>query len=373
MGILTKIVLEYNLTLFNQIIKKKMKNSIHDATYMLSETRYDNGYTRTLEFLSNKSIDEIVHKNIFYYLYLRHQCLRKNHLVMSFLIYTVDEAAVKYNQEKCEPLYLEYPPAERVTRWFDDAWHGSDELSAFNLDMKLGLWEHYKKQFKYKGEYKVYEIKNHNNFFPEAYKMFVCEELRILYFIEPYELKTQKALMTTLYCDFENSPFFDESILTDNIQNKERYNEGLKELSLSVGYEEMNQETLLTLIEYDAEAKEKLNFIFGQYGYKWGAKNIWKMMEENLEPTLFETCKTYTVVAHPYYYKRFTQWHLFFPYNYSFSSDYEDDRNMKGCSYEALKKRQQMPSLSEYFNVTSADEWNLDTKEAEKYMKKRHK
>ncbi|MFV0499022.1 MAG: hypothetical protein ACK5NF_03195 [Bacilli bacterium] len=370
MGILTKFIYNRNASLFIKTANKVDYRNLIEG-YSLNRTRENNSWKDYIELFSGLSIEEVLEKNIFYYLSIRHKVVNTETIYSGYLLYTVDDMIIEQDQEKVKPLYERYPEEEGIKLWLEDRWNDPEEKSYFNLNSKRSIWETYKKLFKYKGNYKVHEIKDTNSFLNEAYKVFVCEELRIIYYFELCELKTTKGMLTTLYADFENSPLFDDKFLTTDEKQKKRYYKNLDKFAKSVGYERMDQEALVEFIKIKKKATYKLNNEFRHLGYKFGRENVWKFLELNMEPELFELCKTYTIFSNPYYFKKFTKWHLLNDCGVYFSADYEDKRNSYGCKLSELEARKKLPTLSEYFNLTEEDEWIVDTKIADEKEKEK--
>lgn len=337
----------------------------------LTKTDYDrNQYKDILRYISGLTFEEIEEKSIFHYIYYRLKFFKMNSEVTGYRFYTFDDLAVEHYQTIYRPQYRQFPEEESINRWLKDRWEDPLQYSIFCLDFKNNILEIYKEKFNYKGDYKVYEIKEHSNFFPEAYKIFVCEELRILHVIEAYELKTTKGISSTLYCDFENSPFFDESQMTKDEKKRVKYQEDLQKKAKRVGYEEMNQEALLAYVDKKKENAKKLEDDFKYNVYKWGNGQIWDTIDQYPDKQLNEILKTYTIMANPYLYKRFTEWHLLNWCELGYSADFEDKRNVYGCKLSKLEERKQKLSLSEYLGLTEDDEWVIDTTIADKMFKK---
>lgn len=372
MGFLTKVVINHQVRGYVKRRHKEAKYSQYDDDYLYNQTMENNNFITIFEFIANDSIENIKAGSLFNYYRLRQKLFQiKNDEYLGFMIHGLEAEAIEYNQAKQIPLYQEYSKDEALSMWLEDRWNDPMRKSKFNLNSKNSIWETYKKQFKYKGDYKVYEIKDTSKFLKDAYKVFVCEELRIIYFFELCELKTTKGMFPTMYCDFENSPFFDEKYLTTNPQTRKEYNRKLKKMAKSVGYEEMNQEALLKIMKTKKNAVDKIFTAFRFDGYKWARRSVWHFMEQEMPSELYEICKTYTVFSNPYYFKAFTEWHIFNDCGVYYSSDFEDKRNTYGCKLSELEARKKLPTISEYFNLSEEDEWIVDTRLADEVERKK--
>lgn len=372
MGILARIRLNLDSKRYVKIQDKsfKLENCHYSEASKGQYSTEDNDLVNGLMLVSGLTLEELKKKNIIYYLLIRRKVLKSNANALSYYTEGIDEKIIKYYQSIYKPIYEQYPEEERIPRWLQDTWNDPICLAEFNYNFKHRILEHYKKLFKYEGNYTVYELKPSDSFFPEMYKIFVCEELRVVHAFHAYELKTTKPFQTTLDADFANSPFFDPQMLTDRPQSikwyKKYYTKKLKKL----GFDTMNQEALIALINKRKNNARNLGWYFAEYGYKYGSNNIWYELEKTTNSELMNILKTYTLHVNPYFYKAFSYGNVSDYCEPGYQSDFEDSRYLDGCSLEQLEERKKTRSLSEYLGVTEDNEWTLDTKIVDEHIKK---
>lgn len=372
MGILTKYAIRKDAKRYVKVLDKLyngrffMSKEVIDGTYSLE----DNSLLDIFKQTSGLTINQIEEKNIFWYYTMRRKATKSNLDAIAYYIESPDEKVTKYYQKKMIPEYEKYPESERVDRWLQDIWEKPEKRSEFDYNFKNLILEFYKRNFNYPGEYHVYELKPQKGFLEDMYKIFVCEELRVVHAFHAHQLKTQKGMYTTIEADFENSPYFDPVMLTDNQKNLEWYQTNLKKFAQKVGSEEMNQEALYAFLNKKKKNAWKLASEFAYTGYKYGRINIWNELEKNTDKELMDILKTYTLRINPYYYTPFTWGATDDSCLLKYSTDYEDKRDVLGCTLKQLEERKKLKSLSEYFGVTAKDEWILDTKFADDFLKK---
>ncbi len=262
-------------------------------------------YKNVIESLANRKYDLLIADDLKNYLKLSYRYLKTSKVYYRTITRTNMDVVIEKLKMDGKEKYLHLPENEQESTWYQD-WYGSENFQWLQNRSFDAIMNGVFKKISNHDKTPTLVISEYlQQIFP-CDKIYVCEELKIIFLIDMHPFYGEKGVKDGIYTDYENSPLLKTNIkhyypYTDKYRKK-----SLEELMYKNGLDGMNQESLLKLVE-NKKNINKLEILWYTSGRRFcnSPQNLQGMIEELENQKLSKILSTYIISPIDYIYTPF--------------------------------------------------------------------